>query len=219
MGYKNGRNAYCNCEKQIFSGVGKYDTPMIHAVNRNIGSAEWVGFNYLPSIKNLYNTVVHFYLDDYQFDRVWNYPDKYISTFQNCRAVVAPDFSLYADFPIAVQIYNHYRTHWLAAYWQRYGITVIPTINWSDQNSYEWCLDGVPRGSIISVSTVGGLKGKKAREAWLDGYRYAINKLKPTKIYIYGTYIPELEIGTPIIMIKNSAVERLKSIVIKGGDE
>ena len=52
--------------------------------------------------------------------------------------------------PFAMQIYNQYRKHWLAAYWQLNGITVYPTISWSDENSYEWCFDGEPRGGASS---------------------------------------------------------------------
>ena len=33
----------------------------------------------------------------------------------------------------AVQIYNHWRKHQLGAYWQRLGITVVPTVGWVGQ--------------------------------------------------------------------------------------
>lgn len=80
---------------------------------------------------------IHFFLDDYQFMRLWNNPERYIDLLKKFNCVLSPDFSLYADYPTALQIYNHYRKHWLAACWQMYGIEVIPTICWSNEKSFE----------------------------------------------------------------------------------
>lgn len=53
-----------------------------------------------------------------------------------------------------MKIYNHYRKHWLGAYWQDNGITVIPTISWSDKESFGWCFDGELVGGTVAVSSV-----------------------------------------------------------------
>ncbi|MBQ7516004.1 MAG: DUF4417 domain-containing protein [Schwartzia sp.] len=59
---------------------------------------------------------LHFFLDDYRFERVWNNPRQYLPQIEKFAFALSPDFSLYLDTPKAVQIWNHYRKHWCAAY-------------------------------------------------------------------------------------------------------
>ena len=113
---------------------------------------------------------------------------------------MSPDFSTYTDFPKAIQIYNHYRKHWVGAYLQMYGIDVIPTISWSDKNSFEWCFDGEPVGGTVAVSSVGCMNSKKRKDLFLDGYREMIDRLHPETIIFYGQ-IPEECTGN-IVQIK-----------------
>ena len=55
---------------------------------------------------------VHFFIDDYQFERIWKDPEKYVEKLRQYACVASPDFSPYGDMPMALQIYNHYRKHW-----------------------------------------------------------------------------------------------------------
>ena len=99
---------------------------------------------------------------------------------------MSPDYSLYMDFPVALQIYNHYRKHYIGAYCQLNGITVIPTIAWSDQQSFAWCFDGEPRESVVSVSSVGCMKNAESKRVFITGYKEMISRLQPSKIIFYG---------------------------------
>lgn len=175
-----------NCEKMIFKGVPPYDIPKIKPEKIDIHKIEWIPFNFAKTEKNRKTKGVHFYLDDYQFARLWNRPDDYIEMLKQFAAVCSPDFSQYTDMPMAMRIYNHYRKHWLAAYWQMNGIKVIPTICWSTQESYEWCFDGEPTNSIISISSIGTQNNKQAKELFEQGCREAIKRLNPTQILWYG---------------------------------
>lgn len=78
MNYREKRGAYLNCEKRVFPGVGKYGFPGMNPVDVGIEGVELVGFNYALSEKHPEDKILHFYVDDYQFERVWNHPDKYI---------------------------------------------------------------------------------------------------------------------------------------------
>lgn len=179
------KDKYLNVEIMNYPGVGKYNIPEIEGM-KDFEIPEFKQFNYVLSGKVKTSEGVQFFLDDYQFERVWNIPDKYVSILQNYRCVLSPDFSLYSDFPIAVQLFNHYRKHWLAKYWQENGITVIPTIAWSTPESYEWCFDGEPTNSVVAVSTVGCMRNGKTREAFLDGYKEMIKRLNPSKILVFS---------------------------------
>ena len=134
---------------------------------------------------------IHFFLDDYQFMRLWNNPERYIDLLKKFNCVLSPDFSLYADYPTALQIYNHYRKHWLAAYWQMYGIEVIPTICWSNEKSFEWCFDGEPKHSTVAVSSIGTQNNKTAKELFLKGYNEMMKHLQPETVIFYGKVLEE----------------------------
>lgn len=177
--------AFENIGKAIFPGVGVYDIPQIAPVNTPL-PAEWLSFNYAISSREPKGKGVHFFVDDYQFIRCWNQPDRYLPLLQRFDMVCSPDFSTYTDMPIAMQIYNHYRKHWLAAYWQASGISVIPTISWSTKESFDWCFDGEPTNSVVAVSSVGTQNGKEQKELFLDGYEAMIEKIRPQSILFYG---------------------------------
>lgn len=178
--------AYENLNRRIFDGVGEYGIPQIYPDTFE-GECEFIGFNYARG-KTTHEDqkAVHFFLDDYQFDALWRNVDRYIDKLSQFRYVLTPDFSTYTDFPKAIQIYNHYRKHWVGAYLQEYGCRVIPTISWSTPDSYEWCFDGEPEGGIVAVSSVGCMNGKSKKELFLQGYSAMIERLHPESIIFYG---------------------------------
>lgn len=156
---------------------------------------------------------VHFFLDDYQFDTLWRNPDRYVDKLSKFRYILTPDFSTYTDFPKVIQIYNHYRKHWIGAYLQEYGCRVIPTISWSTPDSYDWCFDGEPKGGTVAVSSVGCMNGKKKKELFLSGYDAMIEKLHPESIIFYGK-MPE-ECKGNIVRIKSFS-DRFSKAICEG---
>lgn len=196
--YKLNRN-FENLERRLYPGVGHYGIPLINPINFE-GDCNFIGFNLASGCKDRNEKGIHFFLDDYQFNRLWNNIDRYLSMLSEFQYVMSPDFSTYADFPKAIQIYNHYRKHWVAAYFQEHQVKVIPTISWSTPDSYEWCFDGEPVGATVAVSSVGCMKQKEAREHFIKGYNEMIKRLSPTKILFYGN-VPEECTGN-IVRIK-----------------
>lgn len=174
-----------NLDKFCFSGVGKFDIPQIDPV-KNYPVGDFIPMNYAKSEKNPESKIIHCFVDDYQFSRYWNKPNDYIPKLSQFEGVCSPDFSTYTDMPVAMQIYNHYRKHWLAAYWQLHGITVYPTISWSNEQSYEWCFDGEPVGGVVAVSSVGTQKNKESMRLFLRGYEEMMKRLNPLWIIFYG---------------------------------
>ena len=107
--------------------------------------------------------------------------------------MLSPDFSMYMDYPKAMQMWKHYQKHWLGAYMELFGIKVIPTIGWSDKESFKWCFDGEPKNSIVAVSSIGTQKYKESKKAFLEGYKKMLEILKPTKILFWGIVPKEIE--------------------------
>lgn len=96
MIYRQGRN-YENLNKMIYRGTGKFDTPRL--VPEACNADSFIGFNYAKSCKDPQHKGVHFFIDDYQFTRLWTNPDAYLDMLRAFKCVFTPDFSTYTDFP------------------------------------------------------------------------------------------------------------------------
>ena len=178
---RNGHNlGLVECDTE-----GAFDTPVLQPVQIE-KRILWTSFNCAKTTRNRVMFGVHFFVDDYLFERTWNDPARYAILLKDFKAVMTPDFSLFTDYPKSVQIYNHYRKHLLGAYWQRMGMTVVPSICWSDHSSYDWCFDGEPQGGTVAVSSVGTQKNPHTRALFLNGYHEMLARLQPSKIIFFG---------------------------------
>lgn len=183
----------CNLGYGQFDGAGYYDIPRLKPVRSLPEIREWIGFNYVLSDNDPEGKAVHFFIDDYQFERVWNDPERYLEALSRYVCVATPDFSPYGDMPLALQLFNHYRKHWVGAYWQQNGITVIPTIRSStDIRSYDWYLDGEPENGIVMISSM-WTDREDVRIAFEREYNTMYEKLSPCKIFLYGKMVDGLK--------------------------
>lgn len=129
--------------------------------------------------------ICHFYLDDYRFEACWNRPDpgwRHVSSYY---ATCSPDFSLYPDWPMPVQLWNTYRSRWIARYWQEQGIRVIPTVNWSDKASFEFCFGGIPLDEVVTIS-VADLRRSHVERRLRAGIEAMAARLRPRLLLVYG---------------------------------
>lgn len=127
----------------------------------------------------------HFWRDDHRFERVWNRPWTYLPPIQRAGLVLTPDFSLYRDWPRAIQIYNVYRSRWCGAFWAGQGVTVIPAVSWALPDSYDFAFAGLPRASVLAVSAQGG-RQRDTRVYFVQGYRALVDRLAPRLVLVYG---------------------------------
>lgn len=202
MNYRSERN-YENANKALYAGVGQYGIPQIEPMSADSLPRQWLGFNYAKTARDATDKGLHFFVDDYQFLRVWDKPDIYLDMLRRFGTVCTPDFSTYVDFPKALQIYNHYRKHWLGAYWQENGINVIPSISWSDADSYEWCFDGEPQGGVVAISSVGTQSTARSCSMFLSGYYEMLKRIKPAAVLFYGEVPAECEGAAHIIPVQS----------------
>lgn len=169
-----------------YEGVGKYDIPEMKPVEiDNLKDIPLQGFNFALKEKHPENIGVHFFLHDYQFERVWKYPDRYIEVLKNFAYVLSPQFSTYEDMPLVTRLYNIYRNRWCGRYWQEQGIKVIPTFSWGGDVDFEWCLDGLPKHSIVAVSTMGDGRWGNFQGLY-SMWDTLQEKLEPKTILLYG---------------------------------
>ncbi len=179
-------------EFQIEASTGKYHIPVI-APEKTVPEKL---IDFCHSLRSSqFSCGVHFFLDDYRFERVWRQPWRYVPHLKNFSAVLAPDFSLYMDMPAAMKIWNVFRSRLLAQLMQRAGCRIIPAVSWAEPKSYEYCFDGIPSGAAVAVSTVGTMYSKECRKIFLHGFEAMVKKLHPEKIIVYGKVPPEIERG------------------------
>ncbi len=133
---------------------------------------------------------IHFYEDDYQFERIWRNPRKYLKIVRRFNGMILPDFSLYRDMPFAMQIWNIYRSRAIGHWFQRNGIRVIPNIRFGDKRTYNVCCDGIEKHCTIAIGAHGNIKNPDDREIFLKGINHVIRKLEPAIVIIYGS-VPE----------------------------
>lgn len=128
---------------------------------------------------------VHFFLDDYRFESAWNNPLRGLERVRRAGAALTPDFSLWRDMPLAAQMWQVYRSRWLGAFWQRHGMRVIPTGQWSGPESFGFAFDGLPHGSVIAVSAV-GVSDSYGRGLFALGLEELVKRVGPSRLLAYG---------------------------------
>jgi len=142
---------------------------------------------------------LHFFLDDYRFERVWDRPTQFLSSVLRYGWALTPDFSLYTDYPLAAQLWNTYRNRWLGALWQRHGVRVIPTISWATALSYSFAFTGVDPGGVVAVSGVGVRSNDATAMQLFDaGYKEMLRVLHPSLVLCYGK-LPKSVMGLALV--------------------
>lgn len=184
-----------------------WQMPVIH--NDEFVPDSLIRFNYAKTSKTK-DAGIHFYVDDYQFERIWTKPEKYLGLIREFQCMLSPDFSLYMDMPTPMKIWNVYRQRQIGAYYQSQGIKVIPTMQWAEPESYEYCFQGIPKGSIVSISTLGVKGDEDALKVWHDGTDEMIRRIEPSKILVYGGVIEHDYQGIEVIYYKNDALSYWK---------
>lgn len=186
--------------------VGKWQMPFIRKTD--FVPDDLMSFNYMLSTDS-FEKGIHFYVDDYQFERIWNDPDKYLERISNFACCLTPDFSMYTEMPLAMMMWNKFRSQLIGQIMQDYGITVIPTLQWCREDSFDFCFDGIEPGGVVSVSTIGVKKEDSASEIWFKGMDEAMKRLKPSHVVVYGGDIG-YKFDCPVTFIDNHNTERMR---------
>lgn len=195
-----------NLDAVDLNRCGKWDMPIIKATQHI--PEDLISFNYVLSTEH-YEKGVHFYIDDYQFERVWSDPKRYIDKLMPYDCTLTPDFSLYAEMPLPMQMWNVYRSRLIGQMCQDAGIDVIPTLQWCREDSFDFCFEGLEKGGCVSVSTIGVKQNKEARKLWYAGMSEAEERLEPSHIVVYGGDIG-YEFKSETTFIANHNADRMK---------
>lgn len=84
---------------------------------------------------------------------------------------------------------------------QQNGVKIIPTVGWTDKKSFSWCFDGLPKHSILAVST-NGCFSEYGKKMFAMEFEEMSSRLLPKKVIIIG-YKMDLIADTEIVWISN----------------
>lgn len=127
-----------------------------------------------------------FYEDDEKFERLWHNPRKYLNKIKKFKGVISPDFSLYRNMPLAMQIWNTYRGRALANWLINNGVEVIPNVRTADERSFDFCFDGIEPNSTVAIGTHGCIKRNNDRFYFEMGLQKLVDNLSPRNLIVYG---------------------------------
>lgn len=130
---------------------------------------------------------VGFYLFDDKFAEIIVNIDDYVETLKLFDGVITPDCTLLTGQANCLQGTNTYFNRAVGFYLQKKGIPVIPQIRWSDERSYDYCFLGVPKKSIVAVSTYGCIQSKEKKRSFSKGLCAMLEVLEPEDVIVHGS--------------------------------
>ena len=133
-----------------------------------------------------YDQWVHFYEDDWLFERMWRNPKRYLELLRRFNGVILPDFSIYRDMPLVMQLWNIYRSRSIGIWLQQNGIKVIVNVRFGDRRTFCRCCDGLSKHISIAIGTHGTLKNPEDRAIFCEGLEVIVRLLEPRVIIVYG---------------------------------
>lgn len=163
-----------------------------------------ISFNYALTARDK-AVGVHFFIDDYQFERVWNRPYFYIEKLKEFECCFTPDFSLYMDMPRAMKAWNVYRSRLIGQMLQDAGAKVIPTVSWAEPETFSFAFGGLPTGGTVAVSAVGVARDADALKVWTAGMDALIEVKNPKTVLLYGADVEYDFKGVAVRRYENKA--------------
>lgn len=161
---------------------------------------------------------VMFYEYDIKFERLWHNPKQYLAKLKKFKGVISPDFSLYRNMPLCMQMWNTYRGRALSVWLQDNGVEIIPNVRFNDERTYEFCFDGIEKYNTVAVGTHGCIKSKVDREYFKKGLAELVKRLSPKNIIVYGATPDDIfkvyeDAGTEIISFESEFAKSRKQVI------
>jgi len=174
-----------NC-RALFAGDGEWGIPALPAAT--IEPALLVSYADRRGCERAVGAgaAVHFFIDDYRFETCWSQPQRSLSRIARVGAALTPDFSLWTRMPLAVQLWQVYRSRWCGAWMLAHDIKVVPTVSWSTPESFAFCFAGIAEGSSVAVSSVGVLRDRQALRLFAAGYEAMLERVRPSLVLCHG---------------------------------
>ena len=165
------------------NSCGKYQFPIIRKQDIDVNKIKFLSFtNTKKDDEKNRDKTIHFFTYDWLFNKVYEKAEEEFEKLKQYYCLLSPDFNLFTNMPLALQIESVFKNRWCGAYWQSKGLKVIPTVSWGDTDSFEFCFDGIEEGSIVAVCTY---YRENCEEEFMLGYNEMLKRIKPSVIICY----------------------------------
>ena len=160
---------------------------------------------------------VVFYEHDKEFERLWNNPKQYLDKLKKFKGVISPDFSLYRNMPLVMQMWNTYRGRALAVWLQNKDVEIIPNVRFGDERTFSFCFDGIEENKTVAVGTHGCIKRKEDKIFFKVSLARMVQRLSPKTIIVYGSapdniFKPYKDMGINIIVFESEFSKSRKQV-------
>ena len=160
---------------------------------------------------------VVFYEHDKEFEKLWNNPKQYLDKLKKFKGVISPDFSLYRNMPLVMQMWNTYRGRAVACWLQNNGVEIIPNLRFGDERTFSFCFDGIEENKTVAVGTHGCIKRKEDKIFFKIGLARMVQRLSPKIIIVYGSapdniFKPYRDMGIKIIAFESEFSKSRKQV-------
>ncbi len=175
-----------------FEGRGRWGIPLIRKQKLDLENLSLIAYSDTKSKDSKKNRKkgVHFFIDDYRFTGVYNNPKKSIGKLSQYAFLITPDYSTYTNMYPWRQMESIAHSRWCGAFWQSKGLLVIPSITWGMAGSFDFCFDGIERGSIVAIGMIGC---KKTKRRFMSGYEAMLKRIDPQAIICFGEPFEEMQ--------------------------
>lgn len=162
---------------------GKYNFPIIKKQDIDVEKIKFLSYvnTKIDDDKNKDKTI-HFFTYDWKFEKVYENSDEELEKLSQYYCLLSPDFSMFTNMPLALQIESVFKNRWCGAFWQSKGLKVIPTVSWGDEKTFDFCFDGIEEGSVVCVCTY---YRENCEEEFMLGYNEMLKRIKPSMVLCY----------------------------------
>lgn len=100
------------------NSAGKYEMPKIRKQDIDVDKIEFLSYvNTKTDDKENKDKTIHFYTYDWKFEIVYEKADEELEKLSQYYCLLSPDFSIFTNMPIALQIESVFKNRWCGAYW------------------------------------------------------------------------------------------------------
>lgn len=140
---------------------------------------------------------LHFYVHDCRYGGILTNTRKYDDLISQFDGIITPDPTIVIGMPHCIQAASTYMNRAIGYYEQCRGINVIPNVRWGDPSTYDFCFLGIPKHSVVAISTHGAVARDKAsgnllRRYFKQGLKEMLDVLEPTDVVVRGFMPPDI---------------------------
>jgi hypothetical protein len=184
MDIENAMNTFLRDQYGYLPTAGEIKWPVLEP-NFNTTTTQLIPFNEAWSYGRT-DCIVHFYIHDRLFMRIFRRPEKYIPFLCQCEGVIGPDMSQYTDMPYEMRYRHAYCNMLFSSILQKEGANLYPNITWSMKDSFGYSFPKELANSVLAINSNGVHKNGLTLYRWKQGYRMALQQLLPKQIIRYG---------------------------------